>query len=248
MNDQAGLTAWNALLDGALKLPAVRVDREKFLRSALASRCSAADIERAIQATPAQAGIGAGAIREAAQGTIKWHRARVTAASAAAGVPGGWWVLGAVPADLAQYFWHVVVVLQKLAYLHGWPELIAADGKLDDETKLVVTLFVGVMMGAEGASEAVGKLSAALASQVVKRLPRAAATKYALYRVAKGVATWLGLSLTKKKFAELVGRSIPLVGGVVSGSLTWMAFGQGATRLRRHLEGLPLARASAPAG
>jgi hypothetical protein len=248
MNDQAGLTAWNALLDGALKLPGVRVDREKFLRAVLAPRCSAADVERAIQATPAQAGIGAEAIREAAEGTIKWHRAGVTAVSAVAGVPGGWWVLGAVPADLAQYFWHVVVMLQKLAYLHGWPELIAADGKLDDETKLVVTLFVGVMMGAEGASEAVGKLSAALASQVVKRLPRAAATKYALYRVAKGVATWLGLSLTKKKFAELVGRSIPLVGGVVSGSLTWMAFGQGATRLRRHLEGLPLARASAPAG
>jgi hypothetical protein len=245
MNDQAGLTAWNALLDSALKLPGVRVEREKFLRAALGPRCGAADIERAIQTTPAQAGISAEAIREAAQRTIKWHRAGVTAASAAAGVPGGWWMVGAVPADIVQYFWHLVVVLQKLAYLHGWPELIGDGAKLDEETKLVLTLFVGVMLGAEGASEAVGKLSAALAAQVVKRLPRAAATKYALYRVAKGVATWLGLSLTKKKFAELVGRSIPLVGGVVSGSLTWLAFGQGATRLRRHLEGLPLARASA---
>jgi uncharacterized membrane protein len=151
-------------------------------------------------------------------------------------------MLGTIPADLAQYFWHVIVLLQKLAYLNGWPSLLQDDEEIDDETKLVITLFVGVMLGAEGAAEGLTRLAAAVGKEVAKRLPRAALTKYAVYQVAKQVAKWIGVSLTKKKFAELVGRAVPLVGGVVAGTLTWVLFNAGAKRLLQHLESLPLAR------
>ena len=60
-----------------------------------------------------------------------------------------------------QYFWHVIVLLQKLAYLHGWPELFQDDEQIDDETKGVLTLFVGVMLDADRANDGLGKLAAA---------------------------------------------------------------------------------------
>jgi hypothetical protein len=153
----------------------------------------------------------------------------VTAISFAGGVPGGWWIAGTIPADLVQYFWHVLVVAQKLAYLHEWPSLFGDEVNVDD-TKLVLTLFVGVMLGVQGASEALGGFSTA------------AFTKLALYRAAKVVKRLIAASLTKKGFAESIGRAVPLVGGVVAGTFTWMAFGKGCQRLLEHLEPQPPAK------
>lgn len=134
-----------------------------------------------------------------------------------------------------------MVVVEKLAYLHGWPTLLPEREEIDDETKLVLTLFVGVMLGAKGATDAVAQLSKELSKQVVRRLPSAALTKYAMYNLAKQVAKWVGVSLTKKKFAEWLGRMIPLFGGLVAGVFTWVAFSGGSRRLLEHLESLALA-------
>lgn len=245
-DEDTGLLIWNGVLGATLKLPGAKVDRAKYLRSALSPHLSSDVIEEAIQTTPAQAGVDANTVKRAAQGSVSWHHAGVTAVSTLAGLPGGWWLAGAIPADLSQYLWHVLVISQKLAYLHGWPDLLEQDGELDDETKMLLTLFIGLMLGAQGAAEGLGKIAAALSAQVAKRLPRQALTKYAAYQVAKGVAKWLGVTLTKEKAGQLVGRAVPVVGGVVAGGVTWFAFGIGATRLRKHLEGLPLAGSSAP--
>ncbi len=236
-----GLSVWNAVLGVALRLPGARVDRASFLRSALGPHAAASVIEQAVTLTPAKAGVSRDAIRRTAEGSVKWHRVGVSTTSTVLGLPGGWWLAAAIPTDLGQYFWHLIVLLQKLAYLHGWPELLQDGEEIDDETKLVLTLFVGVILGAEGAADGLGKLAQAVAAQVVKKLPQAPLSKYALYQVAKQVAKWIGVSLTKKKFAEAVGRVIPVLGGVFAGTVTWILFGTGAKRLRIHLEGLPLA-------
>lgn len=239
----AGVSVWNGVLAAVLKLPGVKVDRTAFLKDALASHLLPDVLAMAIQTTPAKAGVPNEVVRKAARASIRWHRSGVTALSTLAGLPGGWWLAGSIPADLTQYFWHVVVVLQKLAYLYGWPELLEEDGKIDDETRLVLTLFIGVMLGAQGAAEGLKGLANALSKQVVKRLPQAALTKHALYRIAKEVAKWLGVSLTKKKFGEWAGRAIPIVGGIVAGGVTWLAFGAATRRLAAYLESLPLAHA-----
>jgi hypothetical protein len=142
MGDDAGLTVWNGILAAALKIPGARVDRASFLRSALATKVGDDMIKNAVATNPAKAGVPKVVIKKAAQSAVAWHRAGVSVTSALAGLPGGWWIAGAIPADLAQYFWHVVVVLQKLAYLHGWPALFQDDEDIDDETKLVLTLFI----------------------------------------------------------------------------------------------------------
>ena len=237
-------SAWSKVLDLALKMPGARVDRDFFLRSAFAPHINKETIDKAIEATPAKAGISAATVKRVAQASIKWHKAAVSSASAIAGLPGQWWMLATIPADLTQYFYHSVVVSQKLAYLYGWPALveIQESGEIDEETKLTLMLFIGVMFGAQMAQEGLTKLSVAFAAQLTKTLPRAPLTKYAVYQLAKEVAKWVGVKITKKKFAEWIGRAIPLVGGLVAGSVTWYLFSKGAGQLAAHLESLPLAQ------
>jgi hypothetical protein len=165
----------------------------------------------------------------------------VSSVSFATGLPGGWWVAGTVPADLTQFFWHTLVILQKLAYLYGWPELLSEEGELDDETLLILTVFIGVMFGAESAGKILSDLAERVAAQVLKRLPRETLTKWGLYRLAREVAKWIGIKLTKESFARVLSKLVPILGGLISGTITWIAFTLMTNRLAIHLESLPLA-------
>ena len=73
-------------------------------------------------------------VNKIAAHVIRNEAAKVTAISAAAGLPGGFALLGTVPADLAQYYGHVLRIVQKLAYIYSWPNLFDSDG-LDSATE-----------------------------------------------------------------------------------------------------------------
>ena len=232
---------WNRILRTALAMPGARVDRKAFLRRALSKHVTKDVWQRAVDTTPAKAGISKDIIRRAATSSIRWHRTGVSGVSFATGLPGGWWVAGTVPADLTQFFWHVLVILQKLAYLYGWPELLSEDGELDDETLLILTVFIGVMFGAESAGKILSDLAERVAAQVLKRLPRETLTKWGLYRLAREIAKWIGIKLTKESFARVLSKLVPILGGLISGTITWIAFTLMTNRLVIHLESLPLA-------
>jgi hypothetical protein len=232
---------WNSVIRTALALPGVKVDRKAFLRSALSKHVTKKVLQSAIDTSPVKAGVSKNTIRRIATANIKWHRAGVSALSFASGLPGGWWIASTVPADLTQFFWHVLVVLQKLAYLHGWPELFSEDSELDDETLLIVTVFVGVMLGAESAAKVLGGIAERAAAQVFGRLPRETLTKWGLYRLAREVAKRIGIKLTEDSFTRYLSRIVPILGGIISGTVTWISFSLMTRRLAAHLESLPLA-------
>ncbi|MGX5209410.1 hypothetical protein ACWKT3_12000 [Streptomyces violaceus] len=230
------------LLLAAAKLPGVRIDREAYLRSALARRCSEEQVRRAIDETPAAAGIPVDLLDKAAGDSIRYETAKVSALSAAAGVPGAFALPATVPADAAQYIGHMLRISQKLAYLYSWPDLFSEEGdEVDDATKSVLTLFFGVMFGTQSANAAVGKVAGMMAEQVAKTLPRKALTHGVIYPIVKKVAGYLGVKMTTQSFATTVSKAIPLVGAAVSGGLTLATFLPMAKRLKKHLAGLPLA-------
>lgn len=229
---------WNTVLRAALSLPGARISRESYLRRELSKHLSEEVVEQAISATPAKAGISPSLIRSIAMSSIKWHRAGVTATSTLAGIPGGPVMVATIPTDLAQFFWHVSVILQKLAYLHGWPEIFEEED-LDDETLLVFTVFIGVMFGAATAAKVLGDLAERVASQVLERLPREALTKWGVYKLAKQVAKWIGIRLTKQGFARAASKVVPVLSGLISGTVSWVSFSRMSRRLLRHLEKLP---------
>ena len=236
---------FSAVLLAAAKLPGVRIDREAYLRSALARHCSEDDIRRAIEESPAAAGIAVEILDKAANDSIRFETGKVSALSAAAGVPGILALPVTVPADVAQYFGHMVRIAQKLAYLYSWPDLFSDDGDdVDDATMGVLTLFFGVMFGTQSANAAVGKIAGMMSEQVAKKLPQKALTQGVVYPIVKKVAAHLGVKMTKESFAKSVSKAIPLVGAVVSGGLTLATFLPMAKRLKKHLAGLPLAEPS----
>ncbi|MDF6018825.1 hypothetical protein [Streptomyces sp. JH34] len=234
---------FSALLVGAARLPGVRIDRAAYLRTALARHCSEDDVRRAMEETPAAAGIPLGVLDRVANEAIRYETAKVSALSAAAGIPGFIAMPATVPADLAQYVGHMLRISQKLAYLYSWPDLFSADNDdVDDATKGVLTLFFGVMFGTQSANVAVGKVAEAMSKQVAKKLPQQALTKGVVYPIVKKVAGYLGVKMTKQTFATSVSKAIPLVGAAVSGGLTYATFRPMAKRLKTHLSGLELAQ------
>ena len=180
-------------------------------------------------------------IDKIANSCINSHTTKVTAISAAAGLPGGLALAATIPADLAQYYWHVFVLAQKLAYLYGFPDLRDEEGNLSDTACDILTLFVGVMMGTSIANQAVKNVSQELAKQVVKRLPQQALTKTAWYPLVKNVAKWIGIKLTKDLTAKGIGKMIPVLSALISGALTLATFRPCAKRLQRKLQETALA-------
>lgn len=240
--------SFNSVLGAAARLPGVRIDRDAYLRTALKGHCTPGVIDQAVAETPAIAGVSLLLISKVAGESIRFETLKVTALSAAAGIPGGFAMVGTIPADAAQLLGHMLRIAQKLAYLYSWPELFSDESDdPDDATQSILTLFIGVMFGATAANEAVNKIAAKVAEQAVKELPKKALTKGVIYPIVKKVAGYVGVKMTKDTFAKGVGKVVPLVGGVVSGGLTLASFLPMSNRLKKHLEALPIAQPKASA-
>ncbi len=242
MDGEKGIEIWNKLLKASLSLPNSKINRAVFLRKELNKRVLLEQVELAISKSPAKAKINGKIIDDIAQSCISWQTVQVSMISFAAGLPGGWWMAGTIPTDLAQFYWHTIQLIQKLIYLYGWPELFdEIENDVDDETLLKITIFVGVMFGASAAAKVVSELAEKLSLEASIRLPRKALTKYGIYNLAKQISKWIGVRLTKTTFSEAISKLVPILGGIVSGGISYFSMKKMGKRLQRHLRALPLA-------
>lgn len=228
-------------LKAAMNVPGVQIKRSEFLRKELSKYFKKPIVDLAIEKNPASAGISINQLEKIAKSCIKYETNKVTMISAVAGIPGGLAMLGTVPADMAQYFAHIIRILQKLIYLYGWKEIYNTDGDFDDETVNQLTLFIGVMFGVNAANAVVTKLAHCAALQVEKSLANKALTKGIIYPIVKKTAEKLGVKITKEIFAKGVGKVVPILGGFISGGLTFVTFKPLAVRLKEYLKRLPTA-------
>ena len=230
---------WNKILAVVMKMPGVRVDRISFLRKELRPYCNQSRLQMIGNVRPYTV-VSEQVIDKLARQCVRKHTALVTTTSTIAGLPGGLAMAVTMPADVTQYFYHMFVLSQKLAYLYGYPDFFAAQDdeegtELSDTASDLLTIFMGVMMGAPVAEKGIDELSKAVAENAVTRLPRVALTKTALFPIVNQIAKIIGTRLSKTSFAKGVGRFIPLAGGLFSGGLTLLTFRKGANRLRRQL-------------
>lgn len=224
-----------------VRLRGVRIDRQQFLTAELRRRGVAADvIAEAIGRRPAAAGISSEVLDDIARRSIAFETKKSTALAFTAGLPGGLALLGTVPADVAQYYVHAFRVMQKLAYLYGWESFLDDCDEVDDETLGKLGTFLGVMMGVAGASTAVTGFANNVARPAMQRqIANRALTKTAYYLPIKGVLRKVGVEINKQIFARTVTKVVPLLGGVVSGGLTYASLRAGSGRLMKHLKTLP---------
>ena len=240
-NQSASPIKFETILRAAAELPGVRINRSEFLTDTLRPFFSKDVVSKAVAVNPAYAGIDPTRIGYLAQACISKETARVTTLSFAAGLPGGLAIFGTLPADLVQYFGHILRILQKLIYLYGWQDLFDEDGLMDDNTLTMLTLFTGVMFGVRGADKAVTQISHSAALCSVRQPSNAALTRSVLDPMVTKVAAALGVKITRDAFAKGVSKSVPLLGGLASGSLTYLTFKPMAEKLQKHLDTLKFA-------
>lgn len=226
---------WNKILTAVLKMPGVKVERTDFLRKALRPYCSEQRLDMIASVRPYTIASDRD-IDRAADACINHHTILATTASAIAGLPGGLAMAATIPGDLTQYYFHVFVLSQKLAYLYGFPDFCDDEGNLSDAAGDLLTIFMGAMMGARVADQGISEVAKGVAKSAVGRLPRVAITKAAIYPVAAQVARMVGIKLSKDGFARGIGKFIPIAGGLFSGGLTLLTFKPGARRLKKRLK------------
>ena len=224
-----------------VRLKGVRISREDFLRQELRKlHLSDTQIEHAIASDPVSAGISCKLLDKLANDAISFETKKSTVLSFAAGIPGGLAMLGTVPADLTQYYVHSLRIMQKLAYLYGWKEFLADLDDIDDETIAQMGLFFGVMLGVAGAAESLRDFARVIVAPAIeKRIARKALMKTTWYPVVKKSLKVIGVSVTKQSMAKTMSKIVPLIGGVISGGMTFVALQTQATRLKQHLRQLP---------
>ena len=224
-----------------VRVPGVRINREEFLRQELRKLHLSDDvIARAIDSNLLHAGVSLTAIDRLAEEAISYETNKSAAISFVAGIPGGFAMLGTIPADLMQYYAHALRIMQKLAYLYGWGELLPDGRDTDDDTLGVLAVFFGVMLGVGGAAQSLTAFARSVAMPAFqKQLTKQALTKTSWYPVMKHCLRYIGINLTKKSFAQGVSKVIPVIGGVVSGGMTFVSLQSQSTRLKGHLRELP---------
>lgn len=224
-----------------VRIRGVRISREDFLRQELQkAHLSESQIEEAIVSDPISAGIPQKRLDKLANDAISYETKKSTALSFVAGIPGGFAMLGTVPADLTQYYVHSLRIMQKLAYLYGWREFLADLDDVDDETIAQMGLFFGVMLGVAGAAESMRDFARMIVAPAIeKRVACKALMKGTWYPVVKKSLKVIGISVTKQGFTKTMSKILPLIGGVISGGMTFVSLQTQANRLKQHLRQLP---------
>ncbi len=225
----------------ASKLPLVKINREEFLEKELKKYCSEETIQKAIETTPRKAGISKELINTIADNCINYETNKVSAISFAAGIPGGFAMLGTIPADLAQYFGHIIRIAQKLGYIYGWREIESVEDNLDSESSNIILIFMGIMFGIEGASGTVSKIASQMAAANAGRHLAKIIAKQAGFKVVQDILKKIGIKVNQKLLGQFLSKSIPVLGGAISGGITYASYKPMCYKLKDALSKCPQA-------
>ncbi|MFI8575338.1 bacteriochlorophyll 4-vinyl reductase [Rossellomorea aquimaris] len=209
------------LIDKSLSLPGVKVSREEFLTNVFSKRKDETMLAEIMEKGPYGAGVSKKEIDNIAKSIIHRRTLTSTSLSFGAGLPGGIAMAGTIPGDVMQFYGIAMRLAQELAYLYGHHDLWLKEHLDTEKARDKIVVFLGVMFGVGGSASAIKFLSSSLSKQVLKKLPQKALTKTLYYPIIKKIAGYIGVKLTKESFAKGISKAIPIVGGVVSGSITY---------------------------
>lgn len=221
-----------------LRTPGIKITRAEFLKREFGKKYSKDIIEKAVISTPAKAGIRLDEINVIADSIIQYERNCVSDISAALGTPGGATMAITLPADIIQYYGYMLRTTQKLMYLYGFPEIDVEEKEqvLDSETLNILIICFGVMHGVAGANNAIKAMATGLAKGISNKIMSTALTKGTFYPIVKSIAKWFGVRMSKKMLTGMVTKSLPVVGGIIGGGITYLSFKPCCDKLKLSLQ------------
>ena len=134
-------------------------------------------------------------------------------------------------ADVAQYVGFAINLAQQIAYLFGEDDLFDGGGQLSEAAQIRVIAYLGAMFGAAGAAALVSQTSRVAGANLGKKVAAQALTKTAWYPLVKKVGALVGKQITKKTVEKTITKAVPVIGGIVSGTLTYVTFRPMGNRL-----------------
>ena len=220
-----------------LKTPGIKINRAEFLAKTLKKRFPQETIDAAIAESPMRANIAQAEINKMANEAINFERTCVSGISAALSAPGGVAMVATVPADLMQYYAYLLRMAQKLLYLYGFPQIDTEETgeKFDDGTMNTLILCFGVMYGVAGANKALLTVAKALGAGLSKKFMQTAVTKGTIYPVLKTILKCFNVKLTKQLASKAINHSLPVIGGVIGGGITFFSFKSCGEKLKKTL-------------
>lgn len=204
------------------KLPVVRVDREAFLRKQFEK---SPYIDQILENGP-QSVYTPDSLRKRADKVIAASTNSTSLTSFVAGLPSNpALMVAAGGGDVAQYFGFALNMAQKLAYLFGDDELFRDDlDELSEETQARIVAYLGAMLGVSGSAALILAVSKKASENVGKKVAGMALTKTFWYLPMKKVAALIGVKVTKQTVQSAVTHAVPVIGGFVSGAITYATF------------------------
>ena len=222
------------IITSAVQIPGVKVSRDKFLAETFATEDVI--IQDVLDFGPVEAKVSKEKLAAISNKLILNRTSQSSVASFAAGIPGGLAMAATIPADVLQFFGMSLRLAQELSYLYGAQDLWQ-DGQVDDEkVKNQLLLYCGVMFGVSGAVSGVRVLSTQIAKTTLKKLPQKALTKTFWYPIVKQIGKAIGVKVTKTTVAQGFSKAIPVIGGVISGSINFASMMPMANRLQKTLD------------
>lgn len=172
-----------------------------------------------------------------ARSCIKDNVLRASGTSVLAGLPGGILMALTIPTDVAQFYAFSLKLAQELGYIYGFNDLWASRNDLSEEAKNTLLLYLGVMLGVNGAGALLRSGGVTVAKHVMTTIPQKAVAKAGWYPIKKGYEIF-GVTLTRRGMAKGMGKAIPILGGVISGGLTYATMKPMGERLQKELSKL----------
>lgn len=235
MANESGM--FEALITNAVKFPGVKVNRDEFLAEHFTRHVSRNQLVEIIEKGPINANIDKKIIDKVAKKVISNRTMKSSSVSFTAGVPGGLAMAATIPVDTAQFFCMALRLSQEIGYIYGYEDFWDDDVLDVEKINKDLIIFLGVMFGVGGATATIKMLSSQLSKEVLKKVPHKALTKTIYYPIIKKIASHIGIKVTKNSFAKGLSTVIPVVGGLVSGGLTFATMTKMGNRLSKALEG-----------
>lgn len=220
------------VINESLKLPFIKVDRSDFLTKTFSNKID--DMPKLFKEGP-QAFFSKEELDRIASNVINSNVLKSSSISFASGLPGGVAIAATIPADIAQFYGYSLKLAQEISYVYGYQNIWTNQDELTEDAKNTLILYLGIMFGVSSAGSTIRILSNKLALQALKQLPNKTLTKHLYFTILKKVLAIFGTKLTKATFAKGVSKVIPVVGGVLSGSMNYLSLKPMANKLKDEL-------------
>lgn len=224
---------FESMIINAIKLPGVKVDRTEFLTELFENH--AFNLRDILAWGPVKANCPKEILERMAEDVIAKRTSQASLVSFAAGIPGGFAMAATIPADTLQFFGVALRMAQELSYLYGGEDLWK-DGDVDSEmVRNQLILYFGVMFGVGDAAAVVRLMYAQMAKQTLMAIPEKVMPKVVLYPIVKQISKTIGIKLSKSAATKGISKVVPLLGGLISGGITYASMKPMGGRLARIL-------------